>query len=151
MARVSRFMRSRPGAVDIDEWQEFALTHPRRGRGLLSMEAEFGPDWETVVPRLWRIHGERLTGEWIAASHRKGYGISRPALWYAFDGPDEERRVMNPPAPDEEARWREENTWFGRMVGAGICLAGGWWLESEADYPARHGLLTQETPGNRPR
>src|SRR5262245_9298235 len=107
------------GAVEfaeLDPWREFALLYPRRGGGAVAVL--FGPDWETVIPALWEAHGQRLTAAWIVDSLGRGSGISRPALWYAFDGPGEERRVINRPSPSVEARWRSEHTWFGVMVGA---------------------------------
>src|SRR5262249_42528795 len=89
--------RQRGGIVgpELDAWQEFALHHPQRG-GDLSLEGQFGPEWESIVPGLWRLHGERLTAEWV----EKLPG-SRPGLWWAVSA-GESRRIVNH-LPDRSA------------------------------------------------
>lgn len=148
MPTIGRYRYRRRADIDVaalDTWQEFALLHPRRNPSPMGLAATFGSDWEATVPELWEIHGGRLTAEAAAESMSKYGTISRPAFWWAFDAPEEERRVIHPGPPDQEARWRADATWFGRFAPSGNTYhKGGWWLESEAKYLCRHGLLTPE-------
>lgn len=130
---MSMFKKRRRGGTigpHLDEWQEFALLHPRHGSGPLSLATQFGEDWEDDVRALWSLHGDRLTHEWALARERERKFVgSRPALWWALTV-GESRRIVRPdPNPVVEARVVDENTFFGVLCHPlNVHHAGGLWL-----------------------
>jgi hypothetical protein len=81
----------------------------------------------------WAFHGPAITEAWA-----KKHPGTRPAAWWTIDAPGPRNVVFAPPIPpDNDQRQRGGDIYVNDGTGKGMRL----WLEPEAEYLRRHGLL----------